>query len=107
MAKFDLSEMSLDELKSLRKDVESAIAGYEDRRRKEALAAAREAASHAGFSLDELVGRKRARKSPKAAAPKYAHPENPELTWTGRGRRPAWIVEGLEQGKSLDDYLIR
>ena len=106
MAKFDLSEMSLDELKSLRKDVEAAIEGYEDRRRKEALAAAREAASQAGFSLDELVGRKRTRKSPKVAAPKYAHPEN-ELTWSGRGRRPAWIVEGLEQGKSLDDYLIR
>ena len=107
MAKFDLSGMSLDELKSLKKDVESAIAGYEDRRRKEALAAAKEAASQAGFSLDELVGRKRTRKSPKAAAPKYAHPENPELTWSGRGRRPAWIAEGLAQGKSLEDYLIR
>ncbi len=34
-------------------------------------------------------------------APKYRHPENTEITWSGRGRKPAWIVEGLEAGKSL------
>lgn len=23
---------------------------------------------------------------------KYRHPTKPELTWTGRGRRPAWLA---------------
>ncbi|WP_258552046.1 H-NS family nucleoid-associated regulatory protein [Paracoccus versutus] len=26
--------------------------------------------------------------------------------WSGRGRKPAWIVEGLEGGKSLEDFAI-
>ena len=90
MAKFELEEMSLDELKALQRDVKKAIDGYEDRRRKEALSAVTKAAKEAGYSLEELVGGK----------------ENPELTWSGRGRRPAWISEGLEQGKSLEDFRI-
>ncbi len=27
--------------------------------------------------------------------------------WSGRGRRPAWIVEALAAGKSLDDFAAR
>ncbi|WP_425415751.1 H-NS family nucleoid-associated regulatory protein [Paracoccus chinensis] len=28
---------------------------------------------------------------------------NPEQTWSGRGRRPQWINEALEAGRTLDD----
>lgn len=27
---------------------------------------------------------------------KYRHPENPELTWSGRGREPKWLAEARE-----------
>lgn len=27
-------------------------------------------------------------------------------TWTGRGSRPRWVREALEQGKSLEDFLV-
>ena len=106
MAKFELEEMSLDELRALQRDVKKAIDSYEDRRRKEALSAVTKAAKEAGYSLEELVGGKRSGKAAKVSVPKYVHPENPELTWSGRGRRPAWISEGLEQGKSLEDFRI-
>ena len=36
---------------------------------------------------------------------KYAHPENPSQTWSGRGRRPRWVTEQIESGKSLEDLL--
>ncbi|MBO9468145.1 H-NS histone family protein [Tropicibacter sp. R15_0] len=39
-------------------------------------------------------------------APKYRHPENPALTWSGRGRKPKWFVEALEQGKTPEDLAI-
>ena len=32
---------------------------------------------------------------------------NGEKEWSGRGRRPAWILEGLAAGKSLDDFVKR
>ena len=37
--------------------------------------------------------------------PKYSNPENPEETWTGRGRSPAWIAS-LRANEKLDTALI-
>lgn len=38
--------------------------------------------------------------------PKYRHPENLDLTWSGRGRRPAWIRDALEAGRRLTDFEV-
>ncbi len=104
----ELSALSLDELKSLRKKVDRLIDGWEERRRREALAAAEEAARSHGFNLAELGisgGRTRgAAKAPSAA--RYANPHNPTETWSGRGRRPGWVKAALEAGQSLDDLAI-
>jgi DNA-binding protein H-NS len=105
MQNIDLSDMSLDELKKLQKDVTKAIDTFKERQRLEALAAVEAKAREMGFSLSELTGG--TKKGGSAGVPKYVHPENPALTWTGRGRQPRWIKEGLESGKSLDDFLIK
>ncbi len=39
-------------------------------------------------------------------APKYQHPKDPSLTWTGRGKRPVWLREELENGAKLESFLI-
>lgn len=42
--------------------------------------------------------------------PKYKYTDEKtgeSKTWTGQGRTPAGIKEGLEQGKSLEDYQIK
>ncbi|MBT0782153.1 H-NS family nucleoid-associated regulatory protein [Paracoccus sp. pheM1] len=103
MTEIDLNAMSLAELKQLRKDVERATTGFEARRKAEARAKAEEAAKQFGFSLTQLI--ETAAQRP-AAAPKYVHPENPDLTWSGRGRKPRWIAEGLAAGKALEDFAI-
>lgn len=107
MSKIDLSTLSLDELKALRKDVEKAIENYETRKRQEALAAAEAAASAAGYSLSELLSDVKSGKGKGSVnPPKYRHPENPELTWTGKGRQPSWIKDAVDAGRPLDDFLI-
>ena len=35
--------------------------------------------------------------------PKYSNPDDPSQTWSGRGRRPRWVTQALEAGRSLDD----
>ncbi len=103
--KYDLEDMDLKELKSLQKDVAKAINNYEERKRQEALAAAQKTATEFGFKLEDLMGGKV--KKPKAnGVAKYAHPENPTTTWTGKGRKPAWVNEHLDAGKSLEDLAI-
>ena len=35
--------------------------------------------------------------------PKYRNPDDPSQTWSGRGRRPRWVTQALEGGRTLDD----
>lgn len=105
MTEIDLSSMSLEDLKSLRTKVSRAIDSFEERRKKEALAAADAKAREFGFSISELMdpGKKGA---PTPRPAKYRHPENADLTWTGRGRQPQWFKDAIESGTDPDDLLI-
>lgn len=100
-----LEGLSLAELKKLEKDVSRAIATFEDRQRAEARAEAEAIARKYGFALTDLVEGDTAKKKTPPEA-KYRHPENPAVTWSGRGRKPGWITEGLAAGKSLQDFAI-
>lgn len=98
-------ELTLEQLKDINRQSARAIASFEDRQRKEAILKATEIAKAAGFSsLEEMIAAQPAKRVQAEA--KYRHPENPKLTWTGRGRKPSWIAEALEAGKSLDDFSI-
>lgn len=37
----------------------------------------------------------------------YAHPENPSLTWSGKGRKPNWLKELIDAGNPIRDYEIK
>lgn len=124
MALPDISELSVTELEAL---VAACNTQIEKRRKAKLAELAREFKKQAaaeGLSLGDIVtqddkkkattkkgrpakgkGRVSKRKGMKVA-PKYANPEDSSQTWTGRGRKPAWVVAALESGKSLDDILI-
>ena len=95
--------LSLSELKDIQKKAAKAIQSFEARKRKEALAAVEAKAVEMGFSLSELTGG--AKPKGTKSAPKYCHPENPALTWTGKGRQPNWVKDALANGTALEDLL--
>lgn len=101
----DLNSMSLPELKKLQKDVAKAVDGFEERQRKEALAEIDALARERGFTIEQLVG-VAPPSTRKPIPPKYANPDDRSQTWTGRGRKPRWVVAALDAGKSLDDLTI-
>lgn len=101
----ELENMSLKDLKALQTQVGRLIDNYEDRRKQEALRELEDRARSFGFTLDEIVGAKVARKR-APAKPKYANPANSSDTWTGRGRKPRWVEAALKAGKSLGDLAI-
>ena len=105
MSDIDLSMLSLTDLKKLEKDVAKAIATFEERQKAEARAEAEAIARKFGFSLVELVEASAPKKKASPEA-KYRHPENPAVTWSGRGRKPGWISEGLAAGRTLEDFAI-
>lgn len=63
-------------------------------------------AEEAGYSLDDIIGGAKA-KPTKKAAPKYQNPNDESITWTGRGRKPLWVVDALDSGLTLDDLVIK
>ena len=61
-------------------------------------------AAKAGFELEELFG-KRGPKRGKGIA-KYRNPMDPAQTWTGRGRKPNWLIDALNKGGKLDSFAV-
>jgi|SRR5215470_755236 DNA-binding protein H-NS len=57
--------------------------------------------SHALLTTDRAPRRK----YPKVL-PKYFNPQAPSQTWSGRGKRPRWLVAALETGHRLDEFKI-
>lgn len=102
----DLNNLSLDELKKLQNDVAVAIFNFEKRKKAEALAEVERVAKANGFSLKELLGDEKPGSKKSKAAAKYANPANPEQTWSGRGRKPAWVNEFEASGNSLENAKI-
>ncbi len=101
----NISKMSLTELLALQQVVETAIAEARQRERSEVLVRMEELASKSGFSLSELVGG-RGRGKGKVSVAKYANPDDRTQTWTGRGRKPNWLIARLKKGASLEDFSI-
>ena len=103
--KIDVSKLSMDELKQLRKDVEKAIKGFADRRRAEARKALESVAKDHGMTLDEIVGGSGKKRKVKPAI-KYVNPDNPLQTWSGRGRQPGWYKTAVASGKKPESMEI-
>ncbi|MEL6168594.1 MAG: H-NS histone family protein [Pseudomonadota bacterium] len=100
----ELETLSLQELKSLQKQVESAITSFEKRQRDKARTEMEKIAKEYGVSLQEVItgsGKSKAGKSKLPA--KFRNPQDPSQTWSGRGRQPEWYKAAIKAGKSDAD----
>ena len=97
----DLAKLSVEELQALTRDIEAEIVNRREAERERVLGQMRELASSLGMTLEEVLRGEKGKGAGVAA--KYRHPENPALTWTGRGKRPLWVNEALASGKTLED----
>ena len=98
-----LDKMSYAELLKLQERIEAAIA----EKRVEDAAATKEQlramAEKAGFSLNDLFGNRGKKGSGQA---KYRNPKDTSQTWTGRGRKPNWLVDAVKKGAKIDSFAI-
>ncbi len=101
----DLNELSYDELVRLQRSLNKAIESYGKRRKRQALDEVKSVATKHGFSLDELLGGSKGGSETKSV-PRYRNPSNAAETWTGKGRKPGWVVNYLDNGGDLDNIRI-
>ena len=75
-------------------------------KRKEVLAEIRQLATSIGVIVEiSESGRRSSRKGQKVP-PKYQNPANPMQQWSGRGMKPNWLRELIEQGKTIEEFEI-
>lgn len=119
----DISTLSLNELRKLQVKVENEIRRRSDSTRKELLKRIEKMAAEQGLSMSELLGTETPAQAPaqpqaqrrtrrvkveipaakEKLPPLYFHPDDPSISWSGKGRRPLWVVKWQEEGKSLED----
>ena len=87
----ELDRMSFKDLRLLELQVKAAIARRAETERARLKEKLEDLAAKAGFSVKELFDG--ARNGRRRAAIKYRHKDDPSLKWTGRGRRPRWLVK--------------
>ena len=105
----DISKLSVEELKRLQAEAEALIVSKKDQAIEDAYDQIVAIADGLGFSIEELLElgeQKRKKTTRKAIEPRYRNKNNPEETWTGRGKQPRWLVAELEKGAKLEDFLI-
>lgn len=104
----NLYSMTLEELRDLRKNVDRAISEYQARARQAALDAVEKAARGHGFKLADLIEKQKAGRKAAASTSdiRYVNPEDPAETWSGRGRRPKWVITALDAGRSIEELSV-
>jgi DNA-binding protein H-NS len=106
MAAVNVDRLSLKEINDLEAKIAKAKAAAREKAKSDLKDRIDRLVEGSGFTVAELYGfTARGRGRSKSAA-KYANPENKSETWTGRGRKPNWLVARLKKGAKLEDFAI-
>ena len=106
--KFELESMSLDDLWSLHERISSILStriGAEKHELEKRLALLNRAPGALGQGDGRPIDARPRRKYPPVL-PKYRNPQTSE-TWSGRGKRPRWLVAAMKSGQRIEDFRIK
>jgi len=107
--KIELESMSLDDLWSLHEEISAILSArikaekHELEKRLAVLSGGMAGFREADRSRSLQSGKPR-RKYPRVL-PKYRNPQTAE-TWSGRGKRPRWLVAAMKSGRKIEEFRI-
>lgn len=107
----NIDGLTFSQLAELHTQTEERMKSLKEEARVELLHKLTETAAKEGFTIEEVVGLKKVKKSGRKASgrvktPKYANPSDSSQTWTGNGRAPRWLLDLEKSGKDREDFLI-
>ena len=109
MRPINVDKLSLKDLMELDLKVQKAIATAKERDRRDLKSKIEKITAESGFAVSDIfgVGGRGGGKGSRGKAPiKDANPDNASETWTGRGRKPNWLVAKVGKGVLIDELLI-
>ncbi len=93
-------EEALSQIKQYDHEIES----LEKAKRQEIVTSVRQQIEQWGLRQEELFP-KREVKTKVLGVPKYQHPDNPSLVWSGRGPKPKWVKDWIQNDGTLEGLL--
>ena len=109
MAIVDLNSLSIVELQRIQHELPKVLETKRIQEQDAALLKVKALAEELGYSLSELTRRTERVKSKKPTSPtiaKYKNPKDSTQTYSGKGRKPNWLIELLEAGANIEDFAI-
>jgi len=102
-SEFIVKGMSVPDLQAVRDQIDREIMDALDKEKCVAAQKIKEVANDLGFMIEDLLPQLLQRKELPI---RYRHPEDPELTWCGKGRRPLWMIDAMEKGLTLKNLSV-
>jgi DNA-binding protein H-NS len=106
--KLELEAMSVDDLWSLHERISGILSARikaEKRELEKRLAILSRGADRAGQNGSLVPLGERPRRRYPVVLPKYRNPQTSE-TWSGRGKRPRWLVAAMKSGRKIEEFRI-
>lgn len=104
--KVKVDDLSLKDITSLEQELQKAKAQVRDRERKALKAKIDKLMVGSGFTIFEIYGVASKKRGKSVSVARYANPDDPTDTWTGRGRKPNWVLAQLKKGKDIEEFAI-
>lgn len=104
-----LQELSPEELRRVIEEAQRALELKQKQKQEQAMRQIRELAAQAGLEVEIRVKPRSETKPSRRGTrlqPKYRHPTDRSLTWTGRGQMPRWLRELVAQGHDREEFRI-
>ncbi len=102
----NLHELSESELAKVIDSAQKALRDRQEGKRREGIAKIREIAASIGVNVEISEPAKVSSRKGGKVAVKYQNPANPANKWTGRGMKPKWLRELIEQGHKLEEFAV-
>jgi DNA-binding protein H-NS len=106
MAAVNVDKMTLKEINDLEAKLAKAKSQARDKAKSELKDKIERLVDGSGFTVAEIFGFASKGRGKGKSAAKYANPDDRSQTWTGRGRKPNWLVARLKKGADTEDFAI-
>lgn len=103
----DLTALSGEQLNLLERAIQEEKLAKEKRHREELKKKIQALLAEAGMGTEDLATLFSIAGRSQKPRPAYRNPARPSQSWTGKGRKPAWVDKHLKAGGTIEDLRAR
>jgi DNA-binding protein H-NS len=98
--------MSEAELQAMIEDAGRALKDKQQGKRREIIGQIKQLAASIGVGVEIIEGASASPRKGRKVPIKFQNPDNLSEQWSGRGVRPKWLQNLLNQGRRLDEFEV-